>query len=259
MATWIWVVLAVVLLILVILVLGSRPLKVPRKVSFEGIEDDDIVRAYDQISQWPQFKAIRWLIVRELKNYHPSGILVDAGCGPGYLITTIAKSLPHLSIIGVDIAEEMVQKAAKNMSSPGLSEKVSFRQGDIQALPLEADSIDFLVSTLSLHHWSEPKRALQEIYRVLKPEGQFLIFDLRRDGRQLFHWLIQFAQRFVIPSVMKKANEPINSLLASYTTAELGILLSETFFRQWDVKPGLGWSFVWGKKSNIPQQNGSQK
>jgi ubiquinone/menaquinone biosynthesis C-methylase UbiE len=245
---WIWIVLAIVILISGILTLGSRPLKVSRKASFEGIDDDEVIRAYNKISQWPQFKAIRWMIVHELKNHHPEGILVDAGCGPGYLIATMTKSLPHLSIIGIDIAEEMVRKAAQNLSSLRSTAQTNFRQGDIQALPLETNSVDFLVSTLSLHHWSEPKQALKEIYRILKPEGQFLIFDLRRDGWRLFYWLIQFAQRFVIPSVMRKANEPVNSLLASYTTTELEALLHETPFLQWRVKPGLGWVFICGQK-----------
>jgi ubiquinone/menaquinone biosynthesis C-methylase UbiE len=248
MAIWVWVIAAVILLIVIVLSVGYRRLNLPHQASFEGIEDDEVVRAYDRISRWPQFKLLRWFVVNELKSHHPKGILVDVGCGPGYLIAAIAKSLPHLSIIGVDIAEEMVQKAARNLDSLGLAEKVSFRQGDIRALPFEANSLDFLISTLSLHHWSEPKQALQEIERVLKPGGQFLIFDLRRDSRRLFYWLIRFAQTFIIPSVMKRVNEPTGSLLASYTPVELEALLSETLFKRWQIKPGLGWLFVWGHK-----------
>ncbi len=249
MAIWAWVIAAVVLLIIIILSVGLRRLNVSRKVSPEGLEDDEVVLAYDKISRWPQFKLIRWFIVKELKRYNPDGILADVGCGPGYLIATIARSLPHLSIIGVDISQEMVQKAAHNLSSLGLAEKVSFRQGDIQTLPFEANSLDFVVSTLSLHHWSEPKQAVHEIYRVLKPGGQFLIFDLRRDSRWLFYWIIKFAQTFVIPSVMKRANEPTGSLLASYTPVELEALLSDTSFQQRKIKPGFSWIFVWGCKN----------
>ena len=190
MAIWAWVIVAIVLLILIILSVGLRRLNFPRKVSPEGLEDDEVVLAYDKISRWPQFKLLRWLIVTELKRHNPDGILADVGCGPGYLIAVMAKSLPNLSIIGVDISQEMVQKAAQNLSSLGLAEKVSFRQGDIQKLPFEANSLDFVVSTFSLHHWSEPNQALHEIYRVLKPGGQFLIFDLRRDSRRLFYWQI---------------------------------------------------------------------
>jgi ubiquinone/menaquinone biosynthesis C-methylase UbiE len=248
MAIWVWVILAVVLLILITLSVGWRHLNVPRKISPEGLEDDEVVLAYDKISRWPQFKLIRWFIVTELKRHNPQGILADIGCGPGYLITNMAKSLPHLSIIGVDISQKMVQKAALNLSSLRLVEKVSFRQGDIQNLPFEINSLDFVVSTFSLHHWSEPKQAVHEIYRVLKPGGQFLIFDLRRDSRLLVYWIIKFAQRFVMPSVMKRANEPTGSLLASYTPVELESFLSRTSFQQRKIKPGFGWVSVWGCK-----------
>ena len=69
-------------------------------------------------------------------------------------------------------------------------------------------------STVSLHHWQNPKQALQELYRVLRPEGQVLIFDLRRDGRKFFYWLLRFAQTFVVPVALRRISEPIGSALS---------------------------------------------
>ncbi len=245
---WILVISAVAFLVLIILIVGFRRVSVPRQVSPEDIEDDEVVKAYDRISRWPQFRFLRRVIVGELKRHHPEGILADVGCGPGYLIATMAKSFPDLSIIGVDIAKEMLQKATQNLSSLGLAEQVSFRVGDIRELPFDNNSLDFVVSTLSLHHWSEPKQAIREINRVLKPGGQFLIFDLRRDGRRLFYWLLHFAQTFVVPAALRRISEPTGSVLSSYTPVELQALLSGTSFRECKIKPGLGWIFVWGHK-----------
>jgi ubiquinone/menaquinone biosynthesis C-methylase UbiE len=142
----------------------------------------------------------------------------------------------------------MVQKVSQNLDLLGISKRVSFRQGDIQTLPFEDNSLDFIVSTLSLHHWSEPKRVLSEISRILKPGGQFLIFDLRRDSWRLVYWIIKFAQTFVMPTVMRRVNEPINSFLACYTPGEMEALLSEAAFRQGKVKPGIFWLLTWGYK-----------
>ena len=108
--------------------------------------------------------------------------------------------------------------------------------------------MDFVVSTLSLHHWSEPKRAMEEVNRVIKPRGQFLIFDVRRDSRRLFYWLIRFAQTFILPDAMKRINEPASSFLAGYTPAELDALMSRSSFDGWKVKPGIFWTFIWGSK-----------
>ena len=245
---WIWFVLALVFLLLVVLIIGCRRQSISRKVSRESIEDVEVVQAYDRISRWPQFRFLRRIIVSELRRHHPEGVLVDVGCGPGYLIATMTRAFPQLDIVGVDIAEEMLQKATKNLSSPDLAEKVSFRRGDIRELPFDDNSVDFVVSTLSLHHWSEPKQSLREIHRVLKPSGQFLIFDVRRDSRKMLYWLIRFAQTFILPSALRRINEPTGSFLASYTPAELKVLLSVTSFKQWRIQPGFGWVFVWGCK-----------
>lgn len=244
-----WVVAAVALLVIAVFILGYRRINVPRRVSpQEGIEDAEAVQAYDKISRWPQFKLLRMMIVGELKKHNPNGVLADVGCGPGYLVVDIAKSFVRLTIIGVDISGEMVQKAIDTVSGLGLGEKVSFRCGDIQELPFEDKSMDFVVSTLSLHHWSEPKRAIEEVNRVLKPRGQFLIFDVRRDSRRLFYWLIQFAQTFILPDTMKRINEPTSSFLAGYTPTELDALMSRSSFDRWQVKPGIFWTFIWGSK-----------
>jgi len=169
-----------------VLILGFTCVKLPRQTGFEGIESPEVVQAYDHVSRWPQFKVLRRIIVGELKKYHPKGILVDVGCGPGYLVAVIARAFPGLRITGSDISEEMTAKATRNLAALGFGDRVEFRQGDVQKLPFEDSSVDFVISTLSLHHWSGPPRAFREIHRVLKPGGQFLVFDLRRDCRRFF-------------------------------------------------------------------------
>ena len=248
MTTWIWILLPVVILVLLVVVFGLRRIKIPRRASFEGIEDDEVIRAYNRINRWPQFRFLRQLVVRELKRRGPEGILADVGCGPGYLIANMAKSFPYLSIIGVDISREMVQQAESNLSSLGLAATVSFRQGDIEALPFEDNSLDFLVSTLSLHHWAKPEQALQEVNRALKPGGQFLIFDLRRDCRNFFYWLVRFATTRVVPVALRRVNEPLGSILSSYTLPEAEALFRGASFGTWRISPGLGWLFIWGRK-----------
>lgn len=243
-----WIILAVVFPVLIILIMGYPRVAFPRKASVEGLENPAAVQAYDQIMRWPQFRFLRRMILGELKKHKPKGIIVDVGCGPGYLITVIGKSFPQLRIIGVDIAEEMIQVATHNLSSLGFGERVRFRQGNVQKLPFEDNTVDLAVTTFSLHHWRDPKQALQEIYRVLKPGGQLLIFDLRRDGRRLFYWLLRFAQTFVVPAALRRINEPIGSALSSYTPVESEALLSGTLFQQWRIKPGFGLMFIWGRK-----------
>jgi ubiquinone/menaquinone biosynthesis C-methylase UbiE len=209
---------------------------IPRQIGpDEGIDDNEIVKAYDRISQWPQFRAIRQIIIHELKKHHPQGTIVDVGCN-------------DLKFIGVDISSQMVGKATGNIASKGFIERVSFRVGDIQGLPFESNSLDFVVSTLSLHHWLQPSQGFEEILRVLKPRGQFLVFDLKRNSPRLAYWLIRFAQSLILPAALGRINEPTSSFLASYTPAEIEALIPDTGFKTWRVRAGLFWSFTWGQK-----------
>ncbi len=219
-----------------------------RKPSLEGIEDVRAAQAYDRISKWPQFRALRRLIVRELRRHRPAGILADIGCGPGLLTMLIARKFPQLKVLGLDTAQEMITTANQNALSLGLQARVEYRQGDIRSLPVPDQTLDFAVSSLSLHHWSEPERGLAEIYRVLKPGGQVLLFDLRRDSRLFFFMLMKFATAIVMPAAMRKLNEPMGSVLAGYAPMEVAELFARSPFKTSMIKDGLAWMFVWGRK-----------
>ena len=234
---------------LLLLVVASRGVTIPRQIGpDEGIDDNKIVKAYDRISQWPQFRAIRQIIIHELKKHHPQGTLVDVGCGPGYLLVDMARVFNDLKFIGVDISSQMAEKATGNIASTGFIERVSFRVGDIQGLPFESNSLDFVVSTLSLHHWLQPSQGFKEILRVLKPSGQFLVFDLKRNSPRLVYWLLNFAQSLILPAALGRINEPTSSFLASYTPVEIKVLMKDIGFKTWHVRAGLFWSFTWGQK-----------
>src|SRR4030042_61761 len=121
----IWLILAIAL-VLTASILGYRRVNVERKAHAECIEDEQAVQAYDRINRWPLFNLLRRTIVGQLKTYQPEGILVDVGCGPGYLVGDIGKSFLHLRIMGIDIAEEMIQIARDKLSFLGFNERVEF-------------------------------------------------------------------------------------------------------------------------------------
>ena len=241
-------VIAISTLAAVLIVLGFSRITLPRKPGFEGIEDPEAAQAYDRVSRWPQFRMLRRMFVGKLAKYQPSGTLADVGCGPGYLTTLIAQRFRHLHVVGFDTSSEMIRAATLNTSSLGLSDRVAFREGDVSSLPIPEGTLDFAVSTLSLHHWSDPSQGLAEFHRVLKPGGQLLIFDIRRDSRRFFYWLLRFVQRFVVPSALQRVNEPLGSLLSSYTLAEVESLFARSPFNEWKIEGGPAWVYAWVRK-----------
>lgn len=238
-----WVIVSIAIIGLILL--ASIPVKVKRFWRLEGIEDPNAVKAYDHLSRMPQFAAMRHIFTNELRKYDPSGILADVGCGPGYLLTLLRKKFPDLGLIGVDISDEILTQARDNLVH---YHNIDFKVAGSQGLPFASDSLDFVVSTLSLHHWSKPREAFGEFYRVLKPGGEFLIFDLRRNPPILFHLLFRFVTALVMPRVFRRIAEPLGSLLSSYTPEETQSIINDTPFTESRIKKGFFWLFVWGKK-----------
>lgn len=238
-----WLILFLVAVVTLI-VAGSRRMRIPREPQREGPEDARVVKGYDRLCGWPIMKAERYLALRALRKLHPMGKLIDIGCGPGYLVNRLSRMFPDLQIIGIDINQDMLHQAVSNFPSIG---NVQFREGDAQALPFPDEEVDVIVSTGAFHHWDNGPRSLREFHRVLKPGGQFLILDLRRDARWLFYWLVKMAQVFM-PADIKRVNGAVGSVWSSYTVGEMGKLLKESPFSVWRLKPALGWMFIYGTK-----------
>jgi ubiquinone/menaquinone biosynthesis C-methylase UbiE len=254
MELWVWELSFVIFLLVIVLAYGYTRLRIPRKVGFEGIYDPKTAEAYDRLSRMPQFAMMRRGFVDELRKHEPKGTIVDIGCGPGYLLETIGKEFPGNRLMGIDISQEMVEKAKANLASKGMGGRVEFHLGEAAGLPFESSSQDFLVSTLSLHHWSEPAKALEEFYRVLRPGGEALIMDLRRDSRRVFYWLILFAKNVALRvfglRAITEIDEPLGSLLASYTVRELEAIVDGSSFVEHKVDGKVGWMYLWCRKGS---------
>lgn len=105
--------------------------------------------------------------------------VLEIGSGPGELALEIARRLPGGELIGIDLADAMIDSAIERARTERLDERVRFVLADAAALPFPDGSFDVAVSTLSLHHWAEPATVFAEIARVLRPGGVALIYDLR--------------------------------------------------------------------------------
>ena len=102
-------------------------------------------------------------------------LILDLGCGPGDLAVAMSRRLRDARIVGIDLSPSMLLWAGRHATTDG---RLRFIVGDAADLPFDDASIDLVVSTLSLHHWTEPAEAFAEIARVLRPDGVALIYDL---------------------------------------------------------------------------------
>ncbi|MFX0057165.1 MAG: class I SAM-dependent methyltransferase [Candidatus Hodarchaeota archaeon] len=244
------ILLLIVAIIIIIFLILALPRKINERVSsIEGLDDHKVAKAFERMNKTPPFKLLRKRVISELKKFNPTGVILDLGCGTGNLIIKIAKTFSEIEIIGVDISTEILDIARENVEKKVRNQNVKFKVGSAEDLPFPDESIDLIISSLSLHHWLNPSRALKEIYRVLNKKGTCIIFDFRRNSRKFFYGLLKFATKIVVPKPLKRINEPFSSLLASYTAKEVIQMVDQTPFKKVEISPFLAWMFLELRKS----------
>ncbi len=108
-----------------------------------------------------------------IKTISASDTIVDLGCGTGDLLPLLKKKSFH--VIGVEKSVKMLEEARKHYELE--RDGIDIRIGELEHLPLRDEEADIALINLVLHHLSEPKKAIKEVYRILKPEGSFIIID----------------------------------------------------------------------------------
>jgi ubiquinone/menaquinone biosynthesis C-methylase UbiE len=159
----------------------------------------------------------------------------------------LARQAPDLHVTGVDLAAEMLAQAQEHAARMDVAGRVTFRLGNGNRLPFEDRSLDLVVSTLSLHHWADPVGVFNEVARVLRPGGAFLIADLRRDMPPPFYLLVWFATKVVVPPTLRRIGEPLASRNAAYDPFEVARLAQTSRLTGWRMSTGPLWLTVEGK------------
>jgi ubiquinone/menaquinone biosynthesis C-methylase UbiE len=105
-------------------------------------------------------------------------IVGDLGCGTGHLAEALAPCVGR--VIGVDESGPMLNGARERLQE---FENVELREGTIETLPIEDETLDVAILFLVAHFVTNPTRVMSEIVRVLKPGGKLLIVDLMSHDR----------------------------------------------------------------------------
>jgi ubiquinone/menaquinone biosynthesis C-methylase UbiE len=192
-----------------------------------------VARWYDKSTRkdMERFRAL----AAKLRTVLPQGgDMLEVAPGPGYVAIEMAKGGAY-RVTGLDVSRTMVELAHRNAAEAGV--EVDFRQGNASAMPFPDDSFDLLACSAAFKNFSEPHKALEEMYRVLRPGGTALVLDLRKDVpmseiRKYFgaiglstinRWMTLAAFRFML---LKRA----------YTRAQLEAMLTDIPFRSKEIR-----------------------
>jgi ubiquinone/menaquinone biosynthesis C-methylase UbiE len=157
----------------------------------------------------------------------PGGKVLDLGTGPGFVAIEVARLLQGTGcqVVGMDLSQAMLALAAENAAQAGLDGTLTWREGDIKAMPFHDGEFDLVVSNDSLHHWDDPVPVADEIARVLKEDGRCFVHDSKR---LLFWWPWLFVKTISLTIPRDFRIHWWNSIRSSYTADELRAILDRS-------------------------------
>lgn len=147
--------------------------------AYKGLPMEGVIAAWYSKLTLKDVKRHKWMADQLAPKIPAGGSVLEIAPGPGYFCIELAK-LGDFRITGLDISKSFVEIARKNAARAGL--RIDIRQGNASALPFRDDTFDFTFCQAAFKNFSEPVKAIAEMYRVLKPNGVAVISDLRRDA-----------------------------------------------------------------------------
>lgn len=202
----------------------------------EPTEHDHLVEEFDRLSEaydayvrpfsTPIFAEATRVLSPLLT---PDVRVLDAGCGPGRELRSLARLVPDGEVVGVDLAAGMVVSAYRGARAAGL-DNTAFVQADVGALPSAFDGqFDLAYNCLAHHHYPEPQDAAAGVFRSLRPGGTYAVVD---PGPA---WFV------ALSSTLSKAADP--GWVGFHTPPQFASLFAAAGFvefRWFDLLPGFG-------------------
>jgi ubiquinone/menaquinone biosynthesis C-methylase UbiE len=192
-----------------------------------------VARWYDKSTR-KDMQRFRALAARLRTVCPQGGDMLEVAPGPGFVAIETAKGGAY-RVTGLDVSRTMVELAQRNAAAAGV--EADFRQGNVSAMPFADESFDLLACSAAFKNFSEPHKALEEIYRVLRPGGTAVVLDLRKDvpmseiGKYfraiglstINRWITLATFRFML---LKRA----------YTPAQFEAMLADIPFRSKEIR-----------------------
>jgi ubiquinone/menaquinone biosynthesis C-methylase UbiE len=173
-------------------------------------------------------------LAQELAKDLPANARVlEIAPGPGYLSIALAKLGPF-KITGLDISQSFVQMASQYAKREGVVAR--FIHGSASDIPLEDGLFDLIVCRAAFKNFSEPLKALNEMHRVLKPDGRAIIIDLRKDAS--WDEIVAYVEGLHISRAntwMTKFTFKHMLLKRAYTEAQMTTLVSSSDFKSCEI------------------------
>jgi ubiquinone/menaquinone biosynthesis C-methylase UbiE len=189
--------------------------------------DPAAARDEQRLADTPVWRlAERWLADRALQPFRvapgftPLRIL-NVDFGPGGVAIALREKAPlDATIIATDSVAGMGDLAWHRALQRTPRRQPRFMRAWSYSLPFRDGAFDLVVASGTLHGWPNPETVLAEIKRVLKPDGRYLVADLRRDIKVPLWLVLRLGQALFVPGNLRALDEPSSSIRSAYAPHE---------------------------------------
>lgn len=215
---------------------------------------DNISGKYDELNHILSMGIdVGWRkkVVKIIKNQNPETVL-DIATGTGDLAIMMAKST-DAKITGFDLSAGMLEVGRKKIAELNLGNRIEMIQGDAEKMPFEDNSFDCITVAFGVRNFEDLKKGLDEIYRVLKPGGKFVILEFSQPQSFPMKQLYSFYSKYILPMIGKKISKdksaytylPESVKAFPYGEEMKKILKSSNFIKTTDKKLTFGISSIY--------------
>ncbi len=155
----------------------------------------------------------------------PEGIYLDIGCGTGNYTNEFQKR--GFQFIGIDPSMEMLEKAQQK------NKNIDWRIGVAESMALLDKTVDGIVGSLTLHHWTDLEKGFSELYRVLKPNGRIVFFTATPEQMKGY-WLNHYFPNMMSDAIVQMPS--LESVKNAMLKSHFQILGIDNYFVQSDLQ-----------------------
>lgn len=139
-------------------------------------------------------------VVRIVRRCRPQRIL-DVATGTGDLAIDLARRIPGVQVLGVDLSEKMLDEARRKVAARGLDGRIVLDAGDAEHLALGDASVDVATVAFGVRNFGDLEAGLRELSRVIRPGGRAVVLEFSRPGNPLFRRLYEFYTYRILPRI----------------------------------------------------------
>lgn len=158
---------------------------------------------YDGLNRMMTFGIdIKWRkkVVSIVKACQPKNIL-DIATGTGDLAIMQSQEMPNATIIGLDISSGMLEVGKEKIKALSLENKIEMVLGDSENIPYEDNFFDAITVSYGVRNFEDLNKGLQEINRVLKPGGTFVVLETSVPTKFPFKQGYQLHSKILLPLI----------------------------------------------------------